>query len=161
MSCQSPLISIPKKSTHEVDWNGPIRTIIAQLYGEDPKNYAEECSILQRCRQDAVKGASSDQTGRHRHTERPLNPGRDLLYKYFGQLELLELRFAEIKVPFIWWVYLELSHDLSSLMTGPMPLPSKRQHRPPWLSRRRQSFICWPQCCRRLLRAPPEPTQKG
>lgn len=27
---------------------------------------------------------------------------RDLLYKYFGQLELLELRFAEIKVAFPW-----------------------------------------------------------
>ena len=28
--------------------------------------------------------------------------GRDLLYKYFGQLELLELRFAEIRVNFPW-----------------------------------------------------------
>ncbi|CAL1710206.1 unnamed protein product [Somion occarium] len=27
---------------------------------------------------------------------------RDLLYKYFGQLELLELRFAEIRVNFAW-----------------------------------------------------------
>lgn len=27
---------------------------------------------------------------------------RDLLYKYFGQLELLELRFSEIKVNFPW-----------------------------------------------------------
>jgi hypothetical protein len=31
-----------------------------------------------------------------------LMAARDLLYKYFGQLELLELRFAEIKVPFVW-----------------------------------------------------------
>jgi len=28
--------------------------------------------------------------------------GRDLLYKYFGQLELLELRFSEIRVNFSW-----------------------------------------------------------
>lgn len=28
--------------------------------------------------------------------------GRDLLFKYFGQLELLELRFPDIKVPFPW-----------------------------------------------------------
>src|SRR6267378_783782 len=27
---------------------------------------------------------------------------RDLLYKYFGQLELLELRFSEIRVNFPW-----------------------------------------------------------
>ncbi|WWC71341.1 uncharacterized protein I206_105295 [Kwoniella pini CBS 10737] len=90
MAFQSPLISIPRKTTQDVDWTNPIRSIIAQSYGEDPKNYVEECSNLQRCRQDAVRGAGSDQTA------------RDLLYKYFGQLELLELRFAEIKVPFIW-----------------------------------------------------------
>ncbi|WVQ95192.1 hypothetical protein IAU59_002286 [Kwoniella sp. CBS 9459] len=90
MAFQSPLISIPKKSTQDVDWTNPIRTIIAQSYGEDPSIYTEECSVLQRCRQDAVRGAGSDQTA------------RDLLYKYFGQLELLELRFAEIKVPFAW-----------------------------------------------------------
>ena len=31
-----------------------------------------------------------------------MNIARDLLYKYFGQLELLELRFAEIRVNFPW-----------------------------------------------------------
>ncbi|PPQ96534.1 LOW QUALITY PROTEIN: hypothetical protein CVT26_006383 [Gymnopilus dilepis] len=52
--------------------------------------YASECTQLQRCRQDAVRGAGSDMTA------------RDLLYKYFGQLELLELRFSEIRVNFPW-----------------------------------------------------------
>ncbi|KAF8065043.1 BRO1-domain-containing protein [Lyophyllum atratum] len=87
---QSPMISIPKKVTDEVDWTTPIRTLIAQSYGENPDNYAAECAALQRCRQDAVRGAGSDLTA------------RDLLYKYFGQLELLELRFSEIKVTFPW-----------------------------------------------------------
>ena len=32
----------------------------------------------------------------------PVRTARDLLYKYFGQLELLELRFAEIRVNFPW-----------------------------------------------------------
>ncbi|KAG6887635.1 hypothetical protein C0995_013884 [Termitomyces sp. Mi166 len=90
MAFQSPMISIPKKSTDEVDWTTPIRTLIAQSYGENPDNYASECAQLQRCRQDAVRGAGSDFTA------------RDLLYKYFGQLELLELRFPEIKVTFPW-----------------------------------------------------------
>lgn len=90
MAHQSPMISIPKKSTEEVDWTTPIRNLIAQSYGENPDNYAAECATLQRCRQDAVKGAGSDFTA------------RDLLYKYFGQLELLELRFSEIKVTFPW-----------------------------------------------------------
>ncbi|GBE83332.1 Vacuolar protein-sorting protein [Sparassis crispa] len=90
MAHHSPMISIPKKTTDEVDWTGPIRNAISHSYGEDPDSYATECSNLQRCRQDAVKGAGSDITG------------RDLLYKYFGQLELLELRFAEIRVNFPW-----------------------------------------------------------
>ncbi|KAF7377714.1 BRO1 domain-containing protein [Mycena sanguinolenta] len=87
---QAPMISIPKKTTEEVDWTTPIRNLIAQSYGENPDNYATECASLQRCRQDAVRGAGSDMTA------------RDLLYKYFGQLELLELRFAEIRVTFPW-----------------------------------------------------------
>ncbi|KAG6879495.1 hypothetical protein C0992_002105 [Termitomyces sp. T32_za158] len=90
MAFQSPMISVPKKATDEVDWTSPIRTLIAQSYGENPDNYASECAQLQRCRQDAVRGAGSDLTA------------RDLLYKYFGQLELLELRFPEIKVTFPW-----------------------------------------------------------
>ncbi|KAH8829239.1 BRO1-like domain-containing protein [Flagelloscypha sp. PMI_526] len=90
MANQSPTISIPKKTTEEVDWTGPIRSLIAQSYGESPDNYAGECASLQRCRQDAVRGAGSDITA------------RDLLYKYFGQLELLELRFSEIRVNFCW-----------------------------------------------------------
>lgn len=84
------MISIPKKSTDEVDWTSPIRNLIAQSYGENPDNYSAECASLQRCRQDAVRGAGSDMTA------------RDLLYKYFGQLELLELRFSEIRVTFPW-----------------------------------------------------------
>ncbi|AAW44609.1 hypothetical protein CNG02100 [Cryptococcus deneoformans JEC21] len=90
MSVQSPLIAVPRKTTTDVDWATPIRHVIAASYGEDPNSYAEECAVLQRCRQDAVRGAGNDQTA------------RDLLYKYFGQLELLELRFAEIKVSFPW-----------------------------------------------------------
>ncbi|KAI5116512.1 hypothetical protein M0805_001867 [Coniferiporia weirii] len=90
MANHSPTISIPKKTTEEVDWTTPIRNLIAQSYGENPDNYAAECAALQRCRQDAVRGAGSDMTA------------RDLLYKYFGQLELLELRFAEIRVNFPW-----------------------------------------------------------
>jgi len=60
---QSPTISIPKKTTDEVDWTTPIRNVIAQSYGESPDNYAAECAALQRCRQDAVRGAGSEMTG--------------------------------------------------------------------------------------------------
>lgn len=63
-SHQSPLISIPKKTTEDVDWTTPIRQMIAGSFGEAPDQYAEECAVLQRCRQDAVRGAGSDQTGK-------------------------------------------------------------------------------------------------
>lgn len=63
MAQQSPCISIPKKTTEEVDWTTPIRHVIAQSYGENPDSYATECASLQRCRQDAVRGAGSDMTG--------------------------------------------------------------------------------------------------
>ncbi|KAG6864269.1 bck1-like resistance to osmotic shock, partial [Termitomyces sp. T159_Od127] len=62
MAFQSPMISVPKKATDEVDWTTPIRSLIAQSYGENPDNYASECAQLQRCRQDAVRGAGSDLT---------------------------------------------------------------------------------------------------
>src|ERR1700722_8788458 len=99
MAYQSPMISIPRKTTDDVDWTTPIRSIIAQSYGENPDNYTTECAALQRCRQDAVRGAGSDMTGRSLSplsTNKPLilAEARDLLYKYFGQLELLELRFS-------------------------------------------------------------------
>lgn len=57
------MISIPKKGTDEVDWTSPIRAAISHSYGEDPDNYSQECANLNRCRQDAVKGAGSDMTG--------------------------------------------------------------------------------------------------
>lgn len=87
---QSPLILLPLKSTEEVDLGSAVRSLIKNSYGEDPKNYAEQTSTLNRARQDAVKGAGSDATG------------RDLLFKWFHMLEMLELRFPELRVPFPW-----------------------------------------------------------
>ncbi len=60
---QSPLISLPKKTTPEVDFTTFIKSIIGKQYGERPDGYTEECGVLNRCRSDAVKGAGSDATG--------------------------------------------------------------------------------------------------
>ena len=115
----APMISLPKTTVEEVDWTGPIRSAILHSYGEDPDIYATECANLHRCRQDAVKGAGSGMisTSALTLTNNPTAnvvtgaddprahlplPARDLLYKYFGQLELLELRFPEIRVSFPW-----------------------------------------------------------
>ncbi|KAL1956128.1 hypothetical protein VTO42DRAFT_7647 [Malbranchea cinnamomea] len=92
---QSPMISCPLKQTSEIDWIQPLKTYIRQTYGDDPERYAEECATLNRLRQD-MRGAGKDSA-----------TGRDLLYRYYGQLELLDLRFPvdenHIKISFTWY----------------------------------------------------------
>ncbi|KAK3944807.1 BRO1-like domain-containing protein [Diplogelasinospora grovesii] len=92
---QTPMISVPLKATNEIDWIGPLKNYIQNTYGDDPERYAEECATLNRLRQD-MRGAGKDSTA-----------GRDLLYRYYGQLELLDLRFPvdeqHIKISFTWF----------------------------------------------------------
>ncbi|KKK16951.1 hypothetical protein AOCH_004981 [Aspergillus ochraceoroseus] len=91
---QSPMISCPLKQTNEIDWIQPLKDYIRQSYGEDPERYGQECATLNRLRQD-MRGAGKDSA-----------TGRDLLYRYYGQLELLDLRFPvdenHIKISFTW-----------------------------------------------------------
>ncbi|QPH12051.1 bck1-like resistance to osmotic shock [Epichloe festucae Fl1] len=92
---QSPMISVPLKATSEVDWISPLKSYIRESYGDDPERYAEECATLSRLRQD-MRGAGKESTS-----------GRDMLYRYYGQLELLDLRFPvdeqHIKIAFTWY----------------------------------------------------------
>ncbi|ORY65480.1 BRO1-like domain-containing protein [Pseudomassariella vexata] len=92
---QTPTISVPLKATNEIDWVTPLKEYIRDTYGDDPERYAEECATLNRLRQD-MRGAGKDSTA-----------GRDLLYRYYGQLELLDLRFPvdeqHIKISFTWF----------------------------------------------------------
>ncbi|KUI68208.1 Vacuolar protein-sorting protein BRO1 [Cytospora mali] len=92
---QMPMISVPLKATNEIDWVHPLKHYIQYTYGDDPERYAEECATLNRLRQD-MRGAGKDSTA-----------GRDLLYRYYGQLELLDLRFPvdeqHIKISFTWF----------------------------------------------------------
>lgn len=112
------MISSPLKLTNEIDWIYPLKNYIRQTYGDDPERYAEECNTLNRLRQD-MRGAGKDSTA-----------GRDLLYRYYGQLELLDLRFPvdenHIKISFTWyvlnctWIYTHASaHGMKTL--GLMP----------------------------------------
>ncbi|KAL3423607.1 vacuolar protein-sorting protein bro1 [Phlyctema vagabunda] len=92
---QAPMISAPLKATNEIDWIQPLKGYIRQTYGDDPERYAEECATLNRLRQD-MRGAGKDSAA-----------GRDLLYRYYGQLEFLDLRFPvdenHIKISFTWF----------------------------------------------------------
>ncbi|KAL8761336.1 MAG: hypothetical protein Q9184_002530 [Pyrenodesmia sp. 2 TL-2023] len=91
---QTPMLSCPLKQTNEIDWVHPLKAYIRQTYGDDPERYTEECNTLNRLRQD-MRGAGKDSAA-----------GRDLLYRYYGQLELLDLRFPvdenHIKISFTW-----------------------------------------------------------
>lgn len=60
---QSPLINILTKSTDDVDFSYGIKSTIANVYGEDPTNYSEPVNALNRYRQDATRGATTDNTG--------------------------------------------------------------------------------------------------
>jgi hypothetical protein len=90
---QSPLLHPPTKKTDEVDFATPFRAYIATTYSDDPDKYVNEIATLHRLRQD-TRGAGKDLTG------------RDILYRYYGQLELLDLRFPidekNVKVLFTW-----------------------------------------------------------
>ncbi|KAK4986237.1 bck1-like resistance to osmotic shock [Elasticomyces elasticus] len=92
---QAPMLSSPLKQTNEIDWIAPLKQYIRQHYGDDPERYAEECATLNRLRQD-MRGAGKESAA-----------GRDLLYRYYGQLELLDLRFPvdenHIKISFTWF----------------------------------------------------------
>lgn len=92
---QIPFISAPFKKTDDVDWTHPLKKYIARFYQDDPEKFKEETQAFNRLRQD-IRGAGKDITG------------RDLLYRYFGQLELLDLRFPvdekHVKVLFNWYV---------------------------------------------------------
>ncbi|KIW86869.1 uncharacterized protein Z519_12490 [Cladophialophora bantiana CBS 173.52] len=92
---QAPMISCPLKTTSEVSWIEPLSQYIRTSYGDDPSKYVEEIGTLNRLRQD-MRGAGADSAS-----------GRDLLYRYYGQLELLDLRFpideAHIKISFQWF----------------------------------------------------------
>ena len=100
---QSPMISCPLKQTNEIDWIRPLKDYIQQSYGDDPERYQEECNTLHRLRQD-MRGAGKDSAS-----------GRDLLYRYYGQLELLDLRFPvdenHIKISFTWYALYKLYMD--------------------------------------------------
>ncbi|TPX40515.1 hypothetical protein SeMB42_g05962 [Synchytrium endobioticum] len=93
-SLSSPLLHIPTKRTDEVDYGPAFRAYIHSAYQEDPDKYLPEINHLNRLRQD-TRGAGKDLTG------------RDILYRYYGQLELLDLRFPvdekNIKILFIWY----------------------------------------------------------
>jgi tyrosine-protein phosphatase non-receptor type 23 len=89
----SPFLWPPSKVTEEVDFGPSLRDFLRNNYEEDPNQYTLEIATLNRLRQD-MRGAKGDLLG------------RDVLYRYFGQLDFLDLRFPinehNVKILFSW-----------------------------------------------------------
>lgn len=76
----------------DTDWSVPLKIYFSSIYGTTDA-YTEEIATLNKLRQD-VRGAGKDQRG------------RDILYRYYAQLELLELRIpfneSGCRINFTW-----------------------------------------------------------
>lgn len=151
---QIPFISAPFKKTDDVDWVHPLKKYIARFYQDDPEKFKEETQAFNRLRQD-IRGAGKDITG------------RDLLYRYFGQLELLDLRFPvdekHVKVLFNWSVLLveKGMHKYShSAFLGMMPSITVLFLNTPSLSKRQVSYSTKQLLYLLLLVLKTEPRQK-
>lgn len=86
------MITIPLKGMIDSDWISPLRQYIASIYGPGD-HFKEEAGQIHRLRQD-VRGSAADTIG------------RDLVYRYYRQLQLLELRIPvnehSCRVSFSW-----------------------------------------------------------
>ncbi|WFD18732.1 bck1-like resistance to osmotic shock [Malassezia caprae] len=87
---QSPLIALPLKETRDLDLVKPIAELIVKSYEQSPVKYKEELERIRQTRKDAMSSANSGEAG------------RDLLFAYFHMLEMIELRFPELKMNFQW-----------------------------------------------------------
>ncbi|ODV94983.1 hypothetical protein PACTADRAFT_50819 [Pachysolen tannophilus NRRL Y-2460] len=91
---KSQLLTIPSKNTDNLDWIHPLRNYLIKTYG-NYQDFNEEINTFNKLRSDA-KGVNKDLTG------------RDILYRYYGQLELFDLRIpvdanGGVNINFTWY----------------------------------------------------------
>ena len=93
MTTQVPLLEIPRKSTVEIDFKPSFSAYIESFYQEDSSKYSSQIAKINQLRKEMIMAG------------RDLS-GRDACYKYFGQLELVSLRFPiqedTVKIEFVW-----------------------------------------------------------
>ncbi|KAI8893979.1 BRO1-like domain-containing protein [Globomyces pollinis-pini] len=89
-----PLLFVPIKNTDQLDFKPSFDNHILKSYQVDPTNYSSQIIKLNNYRSD-LAGLGLDVNG------------RDILYRYYGQLELLTLRFPidedQVKIEFTWY----------------------------------------------------------
>ena len=86
----TPLLALPLKEAHDTELTKPIAQLIQTSYEQRADTYASDLRQIEQARHDAVGQAASDATA------------RDLLFRWFHVLEMLELRFPELRVSFTW-----------------------------------------------------------
>lgn len=97
------LLSIPSKKTDDVSWTKPLNNYLLSVYG-NTSEYQQDLTTFNKLRQD-IRGVHADLTG------------VKLYFKYYSQLELLDLRisFASAnkhkKITFTWY---DAFHSTSS-----------------------------------------------
>ncbi|ABN64959.2 protein-tyrosine-phosphatase [Scheffersomyces stipitis CBS 6054] len=88
------LLAVPSKRSEEVNWLKPLSNYLLSTYGSTSE-YTEDLTAFNKLRQD-IRGVNAD------------NTGINLYYKYYSQLELLDLRVpfnvvnASKKINFTW-----------------------------------------------------------
>jgi hypothetical protein len=91
---KTSLLSVPLKTTEEVDWVKPLNNYLLSIYG-NTSDYQGDLNNFNKLRLD-LRGVHADPTG------------IKLYYKYYSQIELLDLRvpFASVnkhkKIQFVW-----------------------------------------------------------
>ncbi|RLV93783.1 Vacuolar protein-sorting protein BRO1 [Spathaspora sp. JA1] len=89
------LLIVPNKKTEEVNWIKPLNNYLLSIYG-NTSGFQDDLNSFNKLRQD-IRGVNAD------------NTGLNLYYKYYSQLELLDLRipFANVnkhkKLEFEWF----------------------------------------------------------
>lgn len=95
------LLNIPSKKTEEFNWSKPLNNYLLSVYG-NTSEYENDLQSFEKLRQD-IRGVNADLTG------------IKLYYKYYSQLELLDLRipFGSInkhgRLSFTWFDAFETS----------------------------------------------------
>lgn len=87
---QSPLIALPVKESQDVELAKPLGELIRNVYEQRVDVFSDDLQRVNRTREGAIAKASSNETA------------RDALFRWFHMLEMLELRFAELRAPFSW-----------------------------------------------------------
>ncbi|KAK6455816.1 BRO1-like domain-containing protein [Scheffersomyces xylosifermentans] len=104
------LLVIPTKKAEEVNWTKPLNNYLLSIYGTTSE-YSEDLGAFNKLRQD-IRGVNADKTGIR------------LYYKYYSQVELLDLRipFGSVnkhkKITFEWY---DAFHPTTSHKQGALP----------------------------------------